>query len=670
MTSTLPAAVPVGTAVDLDLVQRVILPAEHDPDILPLYVDADTWTSFPLYEDEGTLQQQRGFLQPDTDRAVVRLSERGVLGSLIEDRGFRVPHRRKVSFGTYFNAFPTSYWRRWTTLEGITLRVRTSGEGQILLYRSNARGVVQRVDSVSVSGDNTAEFELDFAFFTDGGWYWFDLAAEEQDFALEEAGWYAPAGSSPTRGRSGTTSVAITTLNRGEYCAKLLADIGSRPDVLALVDRVFVVDQGSEKIKDAAGFALAQERLGAKLRVIEQANIGGSGGFARGMFETLEAGESDNVLLLDDDIAIEPESIRRALKFGDYLTAPAIVGGHMFDMYDKSHLLAFAEGVERWNFMWGPITPPGHDFATSNLRQTRWLHRRVDADYNGWWMSMIPVEVLRETGLSLPVFIKWDDAEYSLRAAERGFPTVTLPGAAVWHISWVDKDDSQDWQAFYHARNRLVAALLHSPFPKGGGLTRANLALDLKHLLSMQYFAAAARAEAYRSVLAGPESLFAELGTRLPKVRELASRFPDGVPIRDKNALPVVRPGGPAPQSHKRNYPTRAETLPWLAKTLRRHYLQPASVKDETPPQVHLPFSDARWWVVPAYDSLLVTNAEGSGVLWHRRDRGLFRSGLWRSIRFRQRLRAEWPELSRRYRESLGDLTSVESWRRVFSGTE
>ncbi|MFT2689667.1 hypothetical protein [Clavibacter zhangzhiyongii] len=25
--------------------------------------------------------------------------------------GFRVPHRRKVSFGTYFNAFPAAYWR-------------------------------------------------------------------------------------------------------------------------------------------------------------------------------------------------------------------------------------------------------------------------------------------------------------------------------------------------------------------------------------------------------------------------------------------------------------------------------------------------------------------------------------------------------------------------------
>jgi galactofuranosylgalactofuranosylrhamnosyl-N-acetylglucosaminyl-diphospho-decaprenol beta-1,5/1,6-galactofuranosyltransferase len=655
------------TLPPLDLVQRIVLPSEHDPDVLPLYVDADHWTSFPLYRNREAVEGERGFVHPDSDRAVVRLSDTSVLSALVEDRGFQVPHRRKVSFGTYFNAFPTSYWRKWTTLDSIVLRVTTSGAGQVVVYRSNARSVIQKVDSAKVRGANTAEFELDFTFFADGGWYWFDLIAEEEDFALQEAGWYAPAGSAPTRGRSGTTSIAITTLNRGEYCAKLLADIGSREDVAALVDRLYVVDQGTQKIVDAPGFGVAAERLGDKLRVIEQANLGGSGGFARGMYETLSAGESDSVLLLDDDIAIEPESIRRAVKFQDYLREPAIVGGHMFDMYDRSRLHAFAEGVDMWNFMWGPMTPAGHDFATSNLRQTRWMHRRVDGMYNGWWMSLIPVQVLREIGLSLPVFIKWDDAEYSLRAKEHGFPTITLPGAAVWHVSWVDKDDSQDWQAFYHARNRLVAALLHSPYERGGRLTRANIAIDMKHLLSMQYFAAAARFEAYRSVLEGPDGLFRELPTRLKEVRALATRFSDGQPIRDKDAVPEVKePEKPKRVAFRRNNPPRRVVFPWLAKNVARHYLAPASAKDRTPPQTHIPYSDARWWVVPTFDSLLVSNAEGSAVLWHRRDRTLFRRGLWRALRFRMVLRARWPELSQSYRSALGELTSVESWGRLF----
>jgi galactofuranosylgalactofuranosylrhamnosyl-N-acetylglucosaminyl-diphospho-decaprenol beta-1,5/1,6-galactofuranosyltransferase len=73
-----------------------------------------------------------------------------------------------------------------------------------------------------------------------------------------------------------------------------------------------------------------------------------------------------------------------------------------------------------------------------------------------------PDEIIREVGLALPAFIKWDDAEYSLRAREAGFPTVSVPGVALWHVSWVGKDDSIDWQAYFHARNRIVAGLLHS----------------------------------------------------------------------------------------------------------------------------------------------------------------------------------------------------------------
>jgi galactofuranosylgalactofuranosylrhamnosyl-N-acetylglucosaminyl-diphospho-decaprenol beta-1,5/1,6-galactofuranosyltransferase len=73
-------------------------------------------------------------------------------------------------------------------------------------------------------------------------------------------------------------------------------------------------------------------------------------------------------------------------------------------------------------------------------------------------MCLIPTRVIREIGLSLPMFIKWDDADFGLRAGEAGFPTVTLPGVAVWHVPWHEKDDTIDWQAYFHRRNRIVAA--------------------------------------------------------------------------------------------------------------------------------------------------------------------------------------------------------------------
>ena len=116
----------------------------------------------------------------------------------------------------------------------------------------------------------------------------------------------------------------------------------------------------------------------------------------------------------------------------------------MFDLYNRSVLHTFGEVVDPYRIV--PALPHAdmdvrHDFSVANLRQTAWLHRRVDVDYNGWWMCLIPTKVIKEIGLSLPLFIKWDDAEYGLRAREAGFATVSLPGAAVWHVSWIDKDD-------------------------------------------------------------------------------------------------------------------------------------------------------------------------------------------------------------------------------------
>ena len=47
-------------------------------------------------------------------------------------------------------------------------------------------------------------------------------------------------------------------------------------------------------------------------------------------------------------------------------------------------------------------------------------------------MCLIPRIVADTIGQPLPLFIKWDDAEFGLRAGAHGFPTVTMPGIAIW----------------------------------------------------------------------------------------------------------------------------------------------------------------------------------------------------------------------------------------------
>jgi len=629
------------------VLQKVVFPAASDPDVAPLYVDPDEWTQ--------TIRSTR----TDTQATSLRLTHHNVVPMLDGRRGLKPGLHKRVSLGSYFNAFPASYWRRWTRLTGVRLSVSTIGQGDVIVYRSNARGVIQMVDSASIESEGTKTFDLGFDYFIDGGWYWFDLVSRSEDFALKNAEWQAPP-AMELEEPDGTLTIAITTLNRTAYCLELLATIASDQDALAGIDKVLVVDQGTQKIRDEEGFSEVERALGGRLRVIDQVNAGGSGGFSRGMLETIAADTSEFVMLLDDDVVVEPESVRRALTFARLCTSPTIVGGHMFDMYDKTKLHAFAESIETWGFLWGPITPSRHDFTSSNLRQTTWMHQRIDVAYNGWWMSLIPVQIIREVGLSLPVFIKWDDAEFSLRAQEHGYSTVSLPGAAVWHVSWVDKDDSRDWQAFYHARNRLIAALLHSPHRSGGRLPLSNLASDVRHLLTMDYYTVKLRQLAYESVLAGPTSLHPELTERLPSVRALAADYRESKLLRDLSVFERFPLTSYTGNEHGR--PKGRHMYKFLAKNFIRHSLKKPHAGSDLRPDAHLP-RNTPWWIVPSFDSVVITNAEGSGVTWHVRDRAKFLSLLWSSLTNNLRYRSEWSRLSRTYKENVGELTSQAAWR-------
>ncbi len=60
-------------------------------------------------------------------------------------RQLHLPAFRRVSFGTYFNAFPASYWRAHTDVTGVRLTVAVDAPATVVIvYRSTARGHCQQ----------------------------------------------------------------------------------------------------------------------------------------------------------------------------------------------------------------------------------------------------------------------------------------------------------------------------------------------------------------------------------------------------------------------------------------------------------------------------------------------------------------------------------------------
>jgi galactofuranosylgalactofuranosylrhamnosyl-N-acetylglucosaminyl-diphospho-decaprenol beta-1,5/1,6-galactofuranosyltransferase len=651
------------------VLQRQIMPVDRDTDVIRLYVDPDPAV---LDADKYEIGHSRAAQEANAIATRMQNSARGVSQThpdQIESRtAYRVKLGETVSFGTYFNAFPASYWRRWTVVTEVRLTVRLRGRGAtVTVYRSLANGRSQRVDSVVLEGSaDEFSFDLPLKPFVDGGWYWYDVTAGEEDVVVEGAEWSAEV--SEDRAEHGTVTIGITTMNRQDFCAKLLAQVGGSGQLAGYLDEVVVLEQGKEKVVDSEYFAAASSALGDKLRIIEQGNIGGSGGFARAQYEGLKADRSTYVMMLDDDVECETEGIVRAVTFGDLCRETTIVGGHMFSLFQKTQLHSFGERVSPYTFWWGsaPGVVGAWDLGARNIRSTRWLHARIDVDYNGWFMCLIPAKVLADIGLSLPLFIKWDDSEYGLRAKEAGYPTVTFPGAAVWHVPWTDKNDALDWQSYFHVRNRFITALLHSKYPRGGRLVRESFNHQVKHLVSMQYSTVALRHQALVDVLAGPQLLHDRLATTLPELKELIKGYDDAELVSDPSAFPEVKRHKLPRKGHEPSpvISGRQATVQALLQPLRQLRKPRALAKEH--PEAEIRAEDSKWHKIAHYDSAVVSMPDGSSAAFYKRDREKFLDLLQRTVAIHRRLATEWDDLARRYQEALPELTSPRRWEETF----
>jgi galactofuranosylgalactofuranosylrhamnosyl-N-acetylglucosaminyl-diphospho-decaprenol beta-1,5/1,6-galactofuranosyltransferase len=654
------------------VLHRVVMPGERDLDVLRLYVDGNVVFGRKAVDTESAAEQvlaEKTTQTPqlgDTYRPLSKDSNAEILGR----RSVVIPSGSRVSFCSYFNAFPASYWRRWSVLDSVRLRIRACGEATILVYRSTGKGHIERINALHVDSDVSVVKELDLplAPFIDGGWYWFDIIADGRTAVLEAAEWCAVT----DRVEPGTATIGITTFNRPKFCVEQLLALAKSGEVLDVIDEIVVVDQGTDRIEDHPDFTAAAEALGNRLRVIDQANLGGSGGFARAMYETVQAGDSDYALLLDDDVILEPEGILRAVHFGDLARTPAIVGGHMLDLYSRSVLHVYGENIAKYRWWMVPVphTQLGHDLAHHPLRHTPWLHRRADVEYNAWWMCLIPVEVIQKIGLSLPFFIKWDDIEYGLRAKAAGVPTVSLPGAAVWHVPWHSKDVMVDWQAYFTERNRIITALMYSPYGRGGNMLKESLFVTIKHALAMQYSTAELMLLAIEDALKGPGDLHPSIVTKMGELRDLRAEFVDAQGEFDIDAFPPVRRRKPPRKGREPAPPRnrRAMVLTALRGAIKQ--LRPVGSFPKQHPEVIVPHVDQTWWMLTKFDSALVSSADGTKMAWYQRDPKRFWSLIRRATALHMRLGRNWDRLRGEYQTALPALTSPESWQETFEKSQ
>lgn len=655
-------------------VSRVVYPVLDQDLTMPLY--AVEWTR--PHMGEGTLDPHKDFVS--LDFAQMTKTE---FRSLLEDTAhaqpadgahnvFRVNGRasltvlagRHASLCTFFNAFPAGYWRRWTRVDAVQFSARVRGRGTIMLFRSSGRGLFEPAGTIDVNAPTratTVRAELDMTGLMDGGFFWFDAkAGDGDDLTIEDAAWSVPV--EARRGGDGTLSIAITTFNRAPYCLNQLKAIAADTNVRGRLDTIYCTDQGTDLVRDEPGFATVAKDLGSQLTYVRQRNMGGSGGFARGMYETVKAGKSDYTLLLDDDAISEPESIMRAVQFADYCTRPTIVGGGMFHLDNRTMLYTLGERYNRASYWTQPAAglEYNHDFATQPLRDSPKLHRRADSDFNGWWMCLIPTQIMREIGLAQPLFIKFDDVDYGLRAEDHGYHTVCLPGVAVWHQAWHAKDPSRTWEGYYLYRNHWICSLLHCTKPSWHFLY-GMLFDDAKAGVELVYSAMHLHHLALRDIMRGPDYIADTLATKLGDVRKAREGFPDSATTRNRDDFPTPKAEYIANMKPR---PSMIDVRLQAMKTIAKAFVSRGNGMRDTQPDLLIPSRDASWPAYASVNSAVVTSPDGDSVAWLRRDSKLYRQQTMRGLFLAKELLKRWESLAKEYQNS--DMASFEAWAKVF----
>ena len=400
-----------------------------------------------------------------------------------------------VSTNSYFNSIYENFYTKYTSLGSLSYQLKLEGDFQISVYRelyehkgkeliaSEKLENCQTTDFVQVKLPNLNQgrvyFELECV--SDRGVFKEGLIVTEQN---------------PTREIS--LAIISCTYKKEEYIKKTVNTIVQDRLLPTKSWKIFVVDNGQ---------TLSSEDFPhSRVQLIPNRNVGGSGGFTRGLVEALESNGYTHFLFMDDDIELDSESIYRLFALYEYSLSDFAVSGSMLDLH-KKHILyeagaLYSKNPKTMEFVPFSLTPLKHNLELQNLNFLNFLLLDEEVDYGAFWFFAFSRKVVEEVGLPLPLFIKIDDIEFGLRIKKAlGGEIVAFPSIAVWHEPFYAKNPI--WDGYYYTRNNLITYTIT------GSLRYINTVFKftkqlLLYLLLFEYNYAEMMVKAFEDYIKGP----------------------------------------------------------------------------------------------------------------------------------------------------------------------
>ena len=382
----------------------------------------------------------QSILFPSTEelKSHYKLYYRGARGVVVCDgdrRGVGFPKFSYIEFDTYFNGFSNEKWRTYTDLSGVTLTLNIQGDFNLKIQGArlvNNRPEVTVYSEMQYRCPACEEITVSLPKVEDR---MLAFSIETLSECVLFAGHYSGTFESDNQTN---LAVSTTTCFKEKYITrnvKLLYDtLLTTEDEIARHLFIHVVDNGR---------SLSEKDFPKDDRIFlhSNKNTGGAGGFARGMMECMHQSENiTNVLLMDDDVNVQPESIRKTYYLLKHLKKEyqgCFVSGAMLYMENVQVQKEDVGTVSREGYF-VPLKGKtfNHERLKDNLRNEKYFPVNDACTFAAWWYCCIPMKTIREKGHPVPVFVRGDDVEYGLRC-KPGF--ITMNGICVWHMGFAGK---------------------------------------------------------------------------------------------------------------------------------------------------------------------------------------------------------------------------------------
>ena len=387
----------------------------------------------------------------------------------------------RVDTDTYFNSISVGKWKRHTQVNDLSLNLTFKGKIKLLWqldrlhYSSKVLG-----ENYLISDDfKTVNIPLEFWNSLEDGILFFSIVALDDS----EVSTFSYSTISPIS-QSVKLGIVVTHFNRQQFVLpaveRLKSDLLQNEEYKDKI-ALFIVDN-SQNLPEIDG-----------VTIIPNENLGGAGGFTRGLINLQETEGYTHCLFMDDDASCEVESIKRTLSFLEYssLSSQCVAGAMLreAEAFRQHENGAKFDGLCRPNKC-GLDLREIHDLLVNEEEE--------HIDYGGWWFFAFPIKDIKN--YAFPYFVRGDDIGFGLK---HKFNTITLNGISTWQEDFSLKNGPLPY--YLDARNHIMQHL-QGLIPQGfKGIARTTARMCLKNLLTYNYETALAVIYAMEDVLKGSD---------------------------------------------------------------------------------------------------------------------------------------------------------------------